>query len=61
MIRIIVEVKEKSCAYRFEDDEPTLSEVGMANLKLDEAKDYLKSFDFESDFEMIEGYEEENP
>lgn len=59
MIRIIVEVTDKSVGYRFEDDDPTLSEVGLANLKLDEAKDWLRGFEFDSDFELTEGYGDE--
>ena len=61
MIRIIIEVNDKNVGYRFEDDDPTLSEVGMANLKIDEAKDWLMGFEFESSFELTEGYEEEEP
>lgn len=59
MIRITIEVKDKSVAYRFEDEATTLTEVALVNLKLDEAKDYLKAFEFESEFEVKEGYEEE--
>ena len=59
MIRIIVEVTEKNVAYSFEDKKTTLSEVALANLKLDEAKGYLLGLEFETEFEVTEGYEDE--
>ncbi len=59
MIKIIIEVTEKNVGYSFEEENVTLSEVVLANLKLDEAKEYLLGFEFESKFEIKEGYDEE--
>jgi hypothetical protein len=59
MIKVIIEVNDKKVGYRFEDDMVTLSEAALLNLKLDEAKDFVKSFEFESEFEIKEGYDED--
>lgn len=59
MIKVIIEVNDKEVGYRFEDENVTLSEVALLNLKLDEAKDFVKSFEFESEFEIKQGYEDE--
>ena len=59
MIRVVIEAKGKKIFYRMEDKGVTLTEAALINLKLDEAKEFVRSLEFESELEIKEGYDEE--
>jgi len=59
MIKIQIIVDEGKAYYNFEDEDVKLSDVGTMMFHLEKAKDYLKGFEFDSEFELKEGYDEE--
>lgn len=59
-IKIILEAKGKNVFYSQEEKEITLLEAALINLKLDRAKDFIKSLKFKSEFEVKEGYREDD-
>lgn len=58
-IKIEIIVKEHGSFYNFEDDDVTLCEVGIAQHQLEKAKEFLNKFEFDSELEIKEGYDNE--
>lgn len=59
VIKIEIIVDKKKSYYNFEDENVTLSEVGIASYQLERAKQFLNKFEFESEFEVKENYDNE--
>ena len=65
MIKIEIKTDGKDLFDSFEEDNPTLNEVALIILKLEQTKQYLLSKEFKSKFEVSTGHfaddEQENP
>lgn len=59
VIKIEIIIDESKFYYGFEDKDISLKEVGIAMYQLEKAKDYLKGFEFKSELEIKERYEDE--
>lgn len=58
VIKIEIIVDEKKSYSNFEDEDVTLTEVGIASYQIEKAKDFLNKFEFESELEVKEGYDD---
>lgn len=60
MIKIEIIVDDKKSYSRFEDENVKLCEVGIAHYQIERTKDFLNQFEFPSELEIKENYDEED-